>query len=107
MRKAKLILVAAVLVLAAGCVDARIKRQASMLNVKTGVATSEFANAKTDADKIKVANNYFLKGPNGEPSAQDMTQVLEDYAFGRQPVVVPPPAPAPAPATNGPAVTTP
>lgn len=61
-----------------GCVDGRTKRAASLLNVKTQVATKEYVAAGTVEDKVKVADEYF-------GNAADFTQVLDDYLHGRKP----------------------
>lgn len=62
-----------------GCpADSRVKRQASLLNVKTATAAAEFKAAPTDADKVKVADEYFRSAPL-------MTQVVEDWFFNRKP----------------------
>jgi hypothetical protein len=62
-----------------GCpADARIKRQSSLLDVKTKVAAEEFKAAATPEAKIKVAETWFETAPK-------MTQVLDDYLHGRKP----------------------
>jgi hypothetical protein len=73
------------LVLLTGCPkDERIKRQSSLLNVKTQVTAKEFNDAPTPEKKVEVAKEYFDTAPK-------MTQVLDDYMAGREP------APAPTP----------
>lgn len=72
-------------VLLAGCEkDARIKRQSSLLNVKTQVTAKEFNEAPTPEKKVEIAKEFFDTAPK-------MTQVLDDYMAGREP------APAPTP----------
>ena len=61
--------------------DARIKRAASMSNVKTRVATKEFNEAATKDEKIKIAEEYFR-------NAWKFTQVIDDYLHGREPMEV-------------------
>lgn len=78
MRKFMVVILFA-LVTCVGCSkDARIKRQVSLLNVKTQVAAAEYKEAKTPEAKDKVATEYFNTAPK-------MTQVVEDYMFGREP----------------------
>ena len=60
------------------CVDSRVKREASLLNVKTHVATTEYNQAVTPADKCKVADEYFR-------DAQDMSQIINDGLLGNKP----------------------
>lgn len=62
----------------AGCVDDRVKRASSVLNAKTQTAAKEFGAAATPEAKAAVAARYFDNAP-------DMTQVLDDYLFGRKP----------------------
>jgi len=77
-----------VLVLLTGCPkDDRIKRQASLLNVKTQVTAKEYKEAPTPEKKVEIATEFFNTAPK-------MTQVLDDYMFGREP------APAPTPTPN-------
>jgi hypothetical protein len=74
-----------------GCpADARIKRQASLLNVKTAVASEEFKAAATPEAKVKVAETWFENAPK-------MTQVLDDYLQGKKPQAPKPPAPPVSP----------
>jgi hypothetical protein len=61
-----------------GCADARLKRQASLLNVKTHVARDEYNAAPTPEAKLVVADAYFR-------NAADMTQIVENGLFGRPP----------------------
>ncbi len=68
------------LLLLTGCVDSRLKRQASLLNIKTNVATSEYKTAATPDAKLAVADEYFR-------NAADMTQLVEDGIFGRKPTM--------------------
>ena len=80
MRKAKIICLSAFLVFVlAGCIDARTKRAANLLNVKTQVAAKEYNAAPTPGEKLKVADEYFR-------NAGEFTQVLDDYLQGRKPV---------------------
>lgn len=73
------------LVLMTGCPkDARIKRQTSLVNVKTQVTAKEFKEAPTPEKKVEIATEFFDTAPK-------MTQVLDDYMSGREP------APAPTP----------
>lgn len=68
---------AVVLVLSlAGCLDSRIKRASSLVNVKTQVEAKEFNEAKTDAEKLQIAKRHFETLP-------PYTQVLDDYMHGR------------------------
>ena len=86
------LLVSVLLICCAGCEqDARIKRQASLLNTKTQVVADEYQKADTPAKKQEIADEYFRTTPK-------MTQVLEDYMFGREPKpdTTVPPTPAPA-----------
>lgn len=62
-----------------GCVDARIRRAASLTNTKTQVEAKEFEAAKTDAEKLAIAKKHFDTLPK-------FTQVLDDYVNGRKPV---------------------
>ena len=89
MRHFHFILVTGLLILViGGCeADARIKRQTSLVNTKTQVAASEYQQADTPVKKLVVADEYFRTAPK-------MTQVLEDYMFGREPA---PDTSAPAP----------
>lgn len=66
------------LVFTAGCVDSRMKRQASYVNTVTVVAEKEFKAAATDKEKAGVAAKYFERMPKH-------TQLLEDYLHGREP----------------------
>lgn len=69
------------------CTDARAKRAGSLLKIKTQVAKTEFEQAKTDADKVKVAKEWFDTAPR-------LTDTLDDYLQGRKPVEdVPAPSP--------------
>jgi len=88
MKRCLLLPVLFVLLGTVGCTDVRIKRQASLLNVETKTAAVELENAKTDAEKVKVAKQFFKV-------AVPQTQVLEDYMFGREPS-----GPAPVAPTN-------
>jgi len=89
MKRRRLFLLLPLLCLSlSGCVDDRIKRASSLLNVKTQVAAKEFEAATTPALKAEVAKRYFDNAPT-------MTQVLEDYMFGRKPQSQPLPAPTP------------
>lgn len=74
-------LLAALLLLGilSGCIDDRIKRQGSLLNVKTQVTANEFNAAATPAEKLKIAGTYFESAPK-------MTQIMDDYLQGRKPV---------------------
>jgi len=62
-----------------GCVDARIKRAASLANTKTQVEAKEFEVAKTPEEKLAIAKRHFDTLPK-------FTQVLDDYVNGRKPV---------------------
>ncbi len=74
-------LAVSILILLPGCMDDRIRRQISLLNVKTQTARDEFNAVPTAEEKNNVASTYFNDAPA-------MTQVLEDYAFKRQPTVI-------------------
>jgi hypothetical protein len=66
-----------------GCTsDDRVKRAASLLNVKTQTANKEFTAAQTEADKVKIAAEYFRNAP-------EFTQVIEDYLFKKKPSTTP------------------
>ncbi len=69
------------LLILAGCVDERMKRQASLLNVKTDTAAEEFKAAPTSDAKVEVAKAYFENAPA-------MTQVISDYLCGVKPAPV-------------------
>jgi len=78
-KKGLLILFALVLTtILYGCVDARMRRAASLVNVKTQTDATEFSTVKTDAEKIVVAKRHFESLPK-------FTQVLDDYCHGKQP----------------------
>jgi len=63
----------------AGCsIDDRVKRQGSLLNIKTSVAAKEYKAADTPEKKVVVADEYFRSAPA-------MTQVLDDYLQGKDP----------------------
>lgn len=62
-----------------GCVDARIKRAASLANTKTQVEAREFESATTPEEKLKIADRHFKTLPK-------FTQILDDYVNGRKPV---------------------
>lgn len=87
MRRLALVLMTSVMLLScfSGCMDDRIRRQVSLLNVKTKTAASEYDTAKTPEEKDVVAKAYFKDAPA-------MTQVIDDYAYRRKPQVT---APAP------------
>jgi hypothetical protein len=73
------------LVLMTGCPkDERIKRQSSLLNTKTQVTAKEYEEAPTPEKKVEIATEFFKTAPK-------MTQVLDDYMFGREPAPVPTP----------------
>jgi hypothetical protein len=75
----RLLLVPPLLFVLTGCpADARIKRQSSLLNVKTKVAADEFKKAVKPEEKLKVAEVWFETAPK-------MTQVLDDYMQGKKP----------------------
>jgi hypothetical protein len=62
----------------AGCTDDRVKRAVSFFNVKTTTAADEFKAAKTDAEKVEIAERYFNTAPS-------FTQLAVDYVFGQEP----------------------
>jgi hypothetical protein len=77
------LLITVLLVSFSGCeTDARIKRQASLLNVKTQVTAEEYRKADTPAKKLEIADEFFRTAPK-------MTQVLDDYMSGREPAADP------------------
>ncbi len=69
---------------ACGCIDDRIKQQASLLDAKTKVAKKEYNAAGTPDAKCKVADEYFR-------NADQMTDVIAAYMYGRKPTEEPPP----------------
>jgi PBP1b-binding outer membrane lipoprotein LpoB len=74
----KLALVALLALILTGCIDDRIKRQSSLLNVKTQVAAKEYKAADTPDKKVAVADEYFRTAPA-------MTQIMDDYMQGKDP----------------------
>lgn len=74
----KLFFVALLALVMTGCIDDRIKRQGSLLNVKTQVAAKEYKAADTPDNKNAVADEYFRTAPA-------MTQVMDDYLQGKDP----------------------
>jgi hypothetical protein len=77
--KKYVIIVVLTLTFCSGCsTDDRVKRAASLLNVKTQTADKEFTAAQTDADKVKIATEFFR-------TASEFTQVIEDYLFKNKP----------------------
>ena len=58
--------------------DARIRRQASYVNVVTQTAAREFKEAATETEKVKIADTYFERMPKH-------TQIMEDYLLGKKP----------------------
>lgn len=82
----KTLAVLTLLVLLAGCTDARIKRQISLSNTKTQVTADEFNKAATDQEKVKIADKYLNGNPEKKvPGMKHMTQVVDDYFQGRDP----------------------
>jgi len=73
------LIVVIILVIGSGCIDSRIKRAASLVNVKTTVEAREFEIAKTPEEKLKIAETHFKTLP-------PLTQVLDDYMQGKKPV---------------------
>jgi len=61
-----------------GCIDPRIKREVSLINVMTVTAAEEFNAATTPEAKVQAAKEFLDVAPKH-------TQVLEDYVFGRKP----------------------
>lgn len=85
------LLLAILMVSFTGCqIDGRTKRQASLLNTKVQVTADEYKKAETPAKKVEIADEFFRTAPK-------MTQVLEDYMFGREPApdTTVPPTPTP------------
>lgn len=72
------LIVVIILIIGSGCIDSRIKRAASLVNVKTTVESKEFSDAKTSEEKLKIAENHFK-------TLSPLTQVLDDYMQGRKP----------------------
>lgn len=81
MRRLAFVVFVVLVVCLSGCTDDRVKRGASVFNAKTKVAKKEFMAAVTDADKVKVAEEYFR-------NADEFTQGFEDYLFGRKPAEI-------------------
>lgn len=66
-------------VLLTGCrSDDRIRRLTSINEAKTETAKKEFTAAPNDAEKVKVADEYFR-------NADEIARTLNDYAQGRKP----------------------
>ena len=83
----KMLLAIGLIVVLSGCIDDRVKRAGNLLDVKTSVAADEFNAAANDADKVKVAKEYFSNAPQ-------MAKTLNQYLHGvnpdeTQPVVPP------------------
>lgn len=74
-------LLGVILMISVGCVDPRIKREISLINVMTSTAAEEFKEAPDDAAKVKVADDFFQVAPKH-------TKVVDDYIFGRKPEAV-------------------
>lgn len=68
------------LLVLSGCTDARTKSATALLNAKTQTAAIEYSSAATPEAKDAVAKDYFKSAPA-------FTQVIDDYAHGRQPSV--------------------
>jgi len=67
------------LLVLAGCSkDARIKRAASMLNVKTQTEAQEYEAAESAERKLEIADHHFKTVPK-------FTQIIDDYLHGREP----------------------
>lgn len=78
MKTLKMLLPLVLLFLLPACVDGRIKEASSLVNTKTVVTAKEYKAAKTPEEKVKIADEYFDTAPR-------LTQVLEDYMYGREP----------------------
>lgn len=70
------------LVLTTGCIDDRMKRLSSLNDVKTQTAREEFEAAKTDAEKVQIAREYFRNAP-------EIARTINDYMHGRKPADLP------------------
>ena len=82
MKKVRILLVVVGVLVLTGCPkDDRIRRLASLHNVKTHTAAKELKAATTDQQKVEIAEEYFRKAP-------EETQLIEDYMFGREPTAV-------------------
>lgn len=73
-------------VLLTGCTDARIKRQISLMDVKTHVTAEEFSKAPTDQEKLQIAEKYFNGVPEKRvPGMKHMTTVVNSYFNSKDP----------------------
>lgn len=76
--KLKMVVLILVTLTLSGCMDDRIRRQTSLLDIKTKTAAHDFSVAITPEARIEIAQDYFKDAPA-------MTEVLVDYAFSQQP----------------------
>jgi hypothetical protein len=84
MRKAFAVLT--LVVFLSGCTDARIRRQISLMDVKTQDTVESFNKAPTDAEKVQIADKYLNGTPEkGVPGMKHMTQVVRSYFFSESP----------------------
>jgi hypothetical protein len=76
----------ALVVLLSGCTDTRVKRQISLMDVKTNVTAEEFNKAPTDQEKIRIADKYFNGAPEKSvPGMKHMTSAVNSYFNHKNP----------------------